>query len=68
MRSSRIPQFELPTAGVFNLASETTGDGERMARESRQAAATKAEAARLEAQQQGQLFSPNPKALIKNQI
>ena len=63
MRSNRIPQFELPTAGAaFNLASETTGDGERMVRESRQAAATKAEADRLEAQQQGQLFSPNPKA------
>ena len=62
-------QFELPTAyGVFNLATETTGDGERIAKELHQAAATKAEAARLEAQRQGQLFPTNPRSKIKNQI
>lgn len=62
MNSKRIPQFELPTASdVFNLITETTGDGEHIARETRQAAATKAEARRVEAQQQRELFYSNQK-------
>jgi hypothetical protein len=69
MKLQRIPQFELPTADdVFNLIAEATGDGERIARELRQAAAAKTEAARLEAEHQGQLFPSNPKPQIKNHI
>jgi hypothetical protein len=68
VKSKSIPQFELPVAGdVFNLAFESTGDGERIAKALRQATAARTEADRLEAQQQGQLFYTNPEPQITNQ-
>jgi hypothetical protein len=68
MKSKLIPQFELPVVGgAFNLASESTGDGERIARELRQAAAAKIEAARIEAQRQREFIVSQPEPPKKNQ-
>jgi hypothetical protein len=51
----RAPEFELAQAEtVFNLAAETTGDGDREAEERRD----RAEAARAAAHRQPDLFLP----------
>jgi hypothetical protein len=53
----RPTQFELSgTADVFNLFSETTQDGERVARERAEAERKSREAAEIEAKQQQELL------------
>jgi hypothetical protein len=51
------PQFELPAMEfVFNLAGETSADGERLQREAEAAAKRAAEAKEREQKQQPPLF------------
>jgi hypothetical protein len=57
MKRQPIPQFELPIIGQeFNLAGETTVDGERLAREQQAEAERQAQARALQQKQQPSLI------------
>ena len=57
----QAPQFDLPVAGrVFNLATETTQDGARIAREREAASQAAADAKARDAHQQQRLFPNDP--------
>jgi hypothetical protein len=57
MKRKPIPQFDLPgTEQVFNLASETALDGERLAREQQAEAERQAQVRQLQDKQQPSLI------------